>query len=59
MGQGGGVSPPPTRHVAGGHVGVNLYLSEIVSDILEPLAGTIEGGGKLSPLRIWKQILKT
>ena len=38
---------PPTRHVAGGHVGVNLYLSEIVSDIIEPLAGTIEGGKEI------------
>ena len=38
----GGV--PPTRQVAGGNRGVNLYLSEIVSDILEPLVGMIEGG---------------
>ena len=38
----GGV--PPTRHVAGGHVGMNLYLSEIVSDIVEPLAEGVVGG---------------
>ena len=34
---------PPTRHVAGGHVGMNLHLSEVISDILEPLVGTIKG----------------
>ena len=38
----GGV--PPTRHVAGGNRGVNLYLSEIVSDILEPMVGMVIGG---------------
>ena len=35
---------PPTRHVAGGHVGLNLNLSELVSEVAEPLVGTIEGG---------------
>ena len=35
---------PPTRHVAGGHVGLNLHLSEIVSDILEPLAENLVDG---------------
>ena len=34
---------PPTRHVAGGHVGMNLHLSEVIYDILEPLVGTIKG----------------
>ena len=38
----GGV--PPTRQVAGGNRGVNLYLSEIVSDILEPMVGVVLGG---------------
>ena len=38
----GGV--PPTRHVAGGHRGMNLHISEIVSDILEPMVGRVEGG---------------
>ena len=38
----GGV--PPTRQVAGGHLGMNLHLSEIVSDIIEPLVGVLEGG---------------
>ena len=40
----GSKSIPPTRHVAGGHMGMNLHLSEVVSDVLEPLVGTIEGG---------------
>ena len=35
---------PPTRHVASGNMGLNLHLSELVSDILEPLVGTLEGG---------------
>ena len=35
---------PPTKHVAGGHLGMNLHLSEVVSDILEPLVGTLEEG---------------
>ena len=35
---------PPTRHVAGGHKGMNMHLSEVVSDLLEPLVGTLPGG---------------
>ena len=35
---------PPTRPVAGGHIGMNLHLSEVVSDIVEPLVGKIQGG---------------
>ena len=35
---------PPTRNVAGGHRGMNLYLSEIISDILEPIVETLAGG---------------
>ena len=38
---------PPTRHVAGGHVGMNLYPSEVVSDIVEPMVGNIEGGSEI------------
>ena len=38
----GGV--PPTRQVAGENRGVNLYLCEIVSDILEPMVGVVIGG---------------
>ena len=40
----GSTSVPPTRHVAGGHRGMNLHLSEVLSDILEPLVGTIQEG---------------
>ena len=35
---------PPTRPVAGGHLGINLYISEIVSDILDPVVGEYKGG---------------
>ena len=28
---------PPTRPVVGGHMGMNLHLSEVVSDLVEPL----------------------
>ena len=38
----GGV--PPTRHVAGGNRGINLHMSEIVSDLLEPMVGRVVGG---------------
>ena len=38
---------PPTRHVAGGHRGLNLHISEIILDLLEPLVGTIKGGKEL------------
>ena len=31
-------------HVAGDHIGMNLHLSGLVSDILETLVETIEGG---------------
>ena len=40
----GGDGVPPTRHVAGGHVGLNLYISELVSDILEPMVSTLKDG---------------
>ena len=35
---------PPTRPVVGGHLGVNMHLSEIVSDVLDPVVGTYKGG---------------
>ena len=41
-------SVPPTRHVAGGHKGMNLHLSEIISDILEPLVETLGGDEVIS-----------
>ena len=38
---------PPTRPVVGGHLGINLHLSEIVSDVLEPVVSTYEGGKEI------------
>ena len=35
---------PPTRPVVGGHLGINLHLSEIVSDILDPVVANYRGG---------------
>ena len=35
---------PPTRPVVGGHLGINLHISEIVSDILDPVVATYQGG---------------
>ena len=35
---------PLTRPVAGGHLGMNMHISEIISDIVEPLADTFKGG---------------
>ena len=35
---------PPTRPGVGGHLSVNLHLSEIVSDVLDPVVGTYMGG---------------
>ena len=37
-------SCPPTRPVMGGHLGMNLHLSEIISDVVEPLVDTYQGG---------------
>ena len=34
---------PPTRQVAGGHMGLGLHLSEIISDIVEPMVGGLRG----------------
>ena len=41
----GGV--PPTRYVAGGNKGMNLHISEVISDILEPMIGRVTGGGEV------------
>ena len=38
---------PPTRPVAGGHLGINLHLSELVSDILDPVVGEYRGGREI------------
>ena len=37
-------SIPPTRPVMGGHLGLNLHLSEIISDLVEPLVDMYPGG---------------
>ena len=37
---------PPTRPVAGGHLGMNLHLSEVISDLVEPLVDKHKGGRK-------------
>ena len=50
----GGV--PPTRHVAGGHKGMNLHLSEIISDILEPLVETLGGDEVISTEDLLAQV---
>ena len=36
--------PPPSRNVVGGHVGVNVHVSEIFSDMIEPVVELVEGG---------------
>ena len=38
---------PPTRPVAGGHLGINLHISEIVSDILDPIVDDYIGGKEI------------
>ena len=38
---------PPTRPVMGGYLGINLHLSEIVSDVLDPVVGTYVGGKEI------------
>ena len=35
---------PPTRPVMGGHLGMNRHISEIVSDALDPVVSTYQGG---------------
>ena len=38
---------PPTRPVVGGHLGINLHISEIVSDIVDPVVTTYVGGREI------------
>ena len=47
---------PPTRHVAGGHVGMNLHLSEILYNIVENLVGTLEGSEVISTEDLLAQV---
>ena len=37
-------TPPPTRPVAAGNMGMNQHISEVVSDFIEPVVDTFEGG---------------
>ena len=38
---------PPTRPVAGGHIGINMHISEIVSDLLDPVVAVYRGGREI------------
>ena len=38
---------PPTRPVVGGHLGLNMHLSELVSDILDPVVSNYDGGKEI------------
>ena len=40
-------SPPPTRPIAGGNTGMNLHLSEALSEMIEPLADIYEGANEI------------
>ena len=40
-------SAPPTRPVVGGHLGINMHISELVSDILDPVVACYEGGREI------------
>ena len=42
--EGSGNGIPPTRPVAGGHLGMNVHISEIVSDLVEPMVDKFVGG---------------
>ena len=49
----GGGSVPPTRPVVGGHRGINMHLSELVSDIIDPVVCNYAGGGRSLALKTW------
>ena len=40
-------TPPPTRPIAGGNTGMNLHISEILSEIIEPMVDKYEGGDEV------------
>ena len=44
---GGDGSPPPTRPIAGGNIGMNLHLSEVISEMVEPLVDACVGGDEI------------
>ena len=38
--------PAPTRPIASGNVGMNIHISEVVSEIIEPVVDSFEGGNE-------------
>ena len=40
-------SPPPTRPIAGGNSGMNIHISEVLSEIIEPVVDAYEGGQEI------------
>ena len=36
-----------TRPVVGGHLGINMHISEMISDILDPVVSTYDGGKEI------------
>ena len=40
-------TPPPTRPIAGGNTGMNIHISEALSEILEPLVDAHSGGNEV------------
>ena len=37
-------SPPPTRPIAAGNTGMNLHISEVISEMIEPMVDAFVGG---------------
>ena len=40
-------SPPPTRPIAGGNTGMNIHISEILSEIVEPMVDAYKGANEI------------
>ena len=40
-------SPPPTRPIAGGNTGMNLHISEALSEMIEPIVDAHEGNNEV------------
>ena len=40
-------SPPPTRPIAGGNTGMNIHISEVISEMVEPMVDAFEGGKEI------------
>ena len=52
-------SPPPTRPIAGGNTGMNIHLSEVLSEIIEPLVDAYEGGDEIISTEDFKARIET